>query len=110
VTDERPPEVAEVVRQVTPDDLVEQTLERAADKVASAGGVADGAVMNRTEALVSVALVVLLELAGLFVVVTTRSEMRQHREDFSEVCQLIVNQAPPEKAVELARQLSRCVQ
>jgi hypothetical protein len=97
------------IQQVTPDDLVEQTLERAATKVASVTAPGGPPVLNRGEAIVCVLVLVILNLAALFVGLQTRGDTRGHREDFQIVCQLLVEQVPPESAKEVAAQLADCL-
>ena len=104
-----PPEGTPVVQQVPPEDLVEQTLQKAADKVASVTIPGGPPIMNRTEAIASVAVIVILLLSNIFIDLRTYTSNKAHRQDFRTVCQIIVNQAPPETAKELATSLAECL-
>jgi hypothetical protein len=110
-SDEAAPNGNNGPRRVDPDDdLVERTLEKAADKVASVTVPGGPPVMNRMEAFAAVAVLVILNMAGAFVGLQIRAEMRGHRQDFKTICQIIVEQAPQERAKDLATRLAECLQ
>jgi hypothetical protein len=94
-----------------PDDLVQQTVNRAADKVAIAAATspATPALLNRGESMVVIAVLIVLLLANLYMNLEARSDMRQHQEDSRVVCQLLLERTPAEDARALATQLAQCL-
>jgi hypothetical protein len=91
------------------DDLVERTLERAAEKVAAVTVPGGPPIMNRNEAICAVALLVILNLAALFVNVWNLRDTKEHRNDFRVVCRILVERAPAEAAKDLATRLADCL-
>lgn len=91
-----------------PENLVDQAVERAAEKVASVTLPA-GPVLSRTEGLLIAAVLAILNVAGLFVGLQSWNDTRAHRADFKEVCQLIVERSPQESAAEIGRRLAECL-
>jgi len=92
-----------------PEDLVEKTLERAAQKVATASVPATTPILSRTEAIVAIAILSIMNIAIFFVVNENRQDTRAHRTDFKAACQVIVAAAPPENVQEFTRRLAECL-
>lgn len=92
-----------------PEDLVGQAVERAAEKVAAVTVSNGRSGMNRTEGLICVAVLVILNFAVLFVGLRTYNDIQAHKEDFGAMCEVFVNFAPPERTTELAKALAACL-
>lgn len=104
-----PPLPSPPVQQVTPENLVEQTLERAAGKVASVTVPGGPPVMNRMEAIASVVAILIILAFNILIDLRTYNATKGHREDFQIVCQLLVERAPQEQARDLASRLAECL-
>jgi hypothetical protein len=101
----------QVIPVLPPENLVEQTIERAAQKVADGATTANGTpVLSRIESLAVVAVLAVLNLANLWVAVDNRSNAAAHRDDFKAVCQLIIEELPSEQnTTDLARRFAECL-
>lgn len=99
---------AYVVQQVPPDDLVERTLEKAASKISN-GTIPSQGSLSRFEALGFLGVLIVLNLGALLLGLLNWGATQEHRDDFKSICQIIVKQAPPEVAKDLAEQLAECL-
>lgn len=94
------------------DNVVEQAVERAAVKVAAAATTptANGhPVLTKLESIAAVGIIVIVSLMNLAVNLVTKNDLHEHKVDFKAVCEIIVQQAPPETAKDLAIKLSECL-
>lgn len=94
-----------------PENLVDQAVERAAEKVASVTVPSGPPVLSRAEGFTLTAALVILNLAALFVGLQTRSEMQEHRADLRHICQLIVeiHAVEPPNPTAIGRRLAECL-
>jgi hypothetical protein len=100
-----------VPHQPDADNVVEQAVERAAVKVAAAATPSNGPlpVLSKIESIGAVAIIVVIGMVNLAMNVITKNDLAEHRRDFKAVCEIIVQQAPPENAKNLAIKLSECL-
>lgn len=96
---------------IPPDNIVEQTLERAAQKVADGATVPLGTpIMRRTEAFVALAILIIINTANLVVALQGRNHTQGNSEDHRIVCELVVATVPHDiQDPDIAKILARCI-
>lgn len=104
-------DIPEAPPQRDPDTVVEQAVERAATKVAAAATTNGhgNPMLNKMESIIAVALILTIGFMNLAMNIVTAHQLGGHKSDFKAMCQVFVEFAPPEKAIELARQLAECL-
>lgn len=108
MTEEKPPSV----QHGDPDDVVERAVERAATKVAAAATPTNGSspeLLSKIGSITAVAIIVIVGLVNFVVNLQTRNSIQNHARDFKAICQIIVQQSPPEAAKDLAVKLAECL-
>lgn len=82
--------------QLHPDNLVEQAVERAGEKLAQAAGpiATGGAVLNRLESMAVVALLVVLQLATLVFVYQAKNAAVSNGHKLRSLCEVTIQFAP----------------
>ena len=93
---------------IPPDDIVEKTLERAAEKVAAVTVPGGTPVMSRNEGFVVVAVLVILNLASGWLSLQAWSETKGNNSDHKIICQL-VNRSLPTQDRDVAEYLAKCI-
>lgn len=93
------------------DYVVEQAVERAAVKVAAAVPTSNGQseLLSKMGSITAVAIIVIVGLANFVLNLQTQNKLSHHQKDFKAICQIIVEQAPPESAKDLALKLTECL-
>lgn len=96
--------------QLHPDNLVEQAVERAGEKLAQAAGpiATGGAVLNRLESMAVVAIIIILQLATLMFVYQAKSSSTGNRERLKSLCEVTTLFAPPNMPG-VAEKLAKCL-
>lgn len=91
------------------DDIVEKVVERAAEKAVAAAVQPPicRSGMSRGEALVAIAVLIILNFSALFLALQNRNEGRERRSDIENLCALLSEKQPlPLQSVEL---VARCL-
>lgn len=109
MTDEQP----KIVPPVSADEVVNAVVEKAADKVASAAvnptTNGNGGHLSRTEAFVVAAVLIILNMASLWVGLGMSRGLNEHQDDFKSMCQAFVQLTPEAQSRQLAQLLAECL-
>jgi hypothetical protein len=103
--------------QLPPDNLIEQVVEKAATKVAAAAqNTTDHArdkpelvaAMNRTEAWLVTAAILLMAFTTLVLTIQVRNRLASHAGEFRQLCETVAEQNPNTDPVDKAKAISNC--
>lgn len=96
--------------QLPPENLVEQAVERAGEKLAQAAGpiATGGPVLKRWESLAVVAVLVILNLANIVLSYQARTATQGNAQDHNELC-LLMAEAIPTDSQDATAKLAECL-